>query len=52
MLGGPLCAGQAMGPFDIPVTWHADFLARFVNVPRNDRAPAPYVPFADAHGPT
>jgi hypothetical protein len=40
------------GPIDIPATWHADFLARFPNVPRNDRAPAPYVPFADTHKPT
>jgi hypothetical protein len=52
MLGGLPCAGQAMGPIDIPATWHADFLARFVNVPRNDRAPAPYVPFVNTHGPT
>jgi hypothetical protein len=51
MLGGLPCADQAMGPIDIPATWHADFLARFTNVPRNDRAPAPYVPFADTHGP-
>jgi hypothetical protein len=41
-----------MGPIDIPATWQADFLARFENVPRNDRAPAPYVPFVDTHGPT
>jgi hypothetical protein len=41
-----------MGPIDIPATWHADFLARFANVPQNDRTPAPYVPFADTHGPT
>jgi hypothetical protein len=47
MLGGLPCAGQVMGPIDILVTWHADFLARFANVPRNDRASAPYVPFAD-----
>jgi hypothetical protein len=52
MLGGLLCAGQAMGPVDIPAMWHADFLARFANVPRNDRAPVPYVPFADTHGAT
>jgi hypothetical protein len=50
MLGGPSCAGEAMGPIDIPAMWQADFLARFVNVPRNDRAPAPYVPFVDTHG--
>jgi hypothetical protein len=52
MLGGLPCAGQVMGPIDIPAAWHADFLARFANVPRNDRAPTPYVPFADNHGPT
>jgi hypothetical protein len=52
MLGGLLCAGEANGPIDIPAMWHVDFLARFVNVPRNDRAPAPYVPFVDTHGPT
>jgi hypothetical protein len=52
MLGGLPCAGQAMGPIDILSSWHADFLALFANVPRNDRAPARYVPFADTHGPT
>jgi hypothetical protein len=52
MLGGLSCARQAMGPIDIPATWQADFLARFANVPRNDCAPAPYVPFVDTHGPT
>jgi hypothetical protein len=52
MLGGLPCAGQAMGPIDIPATWQADFLARFANIPRNDRAPAPYLPFVDTHGPT
>jgi hypothetical protein len=44
MLGGLPCAGQE--------TWQADFLARFTNVPQNDRAPAPYLPFVDTHGPT
>jgi hypothetical protein len=52
MLGGLPCAGEVMGTIDIPATWHADFLAWFANDPRNDRAPAPYVPFADTHGPT
>jgi hypothetical protein len=51
MLGG-LSASQAMGPIDIPATWHAHFLTRFTKVPQNDRAPAPYVPFADTHGTT
>jgi hypothetical protein len=40
-----------MGPIDIPATWHADFLARFANVPCNDHAPPPYVPFTDTHRP-
>jgi hypothetical protein len=52
MLGGLPCARQAMGPIDIPVTWQADFLARFANIPRNDHAPAPYLAFVDTHGPT
>ena len=52
MLGGLSCAGEAIGQKDIPATWHADFLARFANVPRDDRAPQPYVPFANNHGPT
>jgi hypothetical protein len=52
MLGGLPCAGEAMGPIDIPATWQANFLARFANVPWNDRAPAPYLPFVDTHGPT
>jgi hypothetical protein len=52
MLGGLPCAGEAMGPIDIFATWQADFLARFTNVPRNDRAPAPYLAFVDTHGPT
>jgi hypothetical protein len=51
MLGGLSCAGQAMGPIDIPATKRTDFLARFANVPRNDRTPAPYVPFVNTHGP-
>jgi hypothetical protein len=38
-------------PIDIPATWQTDFLARFANVPRNDRASTPYVPFVDTHGP-
>jgi hypothetical protein len=52
MLGGLPCAGEAMGPIDIPVTWQADFFARFANVPLNDCAPAPYLPFVDTHRPT
>jgi hypothetical protein len=52
MLGGLSCAGEAMGLIDIPATWHADFLARFANVPRNDRVPLSYVSFANTHGPT
>jgi hypothetical protein len=41
MLGGLPCAGEVMGPIDIPAVWHADFLARFA-----------YVHFTDTHGPT
>jgi hypothetical protein len=52
MLGGLPCAGQVMGSIDIPATWLADFLARFANVPRNDHAPALYLPFVVTHGPT
>jgi hypothetical protein len=52
MLGGLPYAGEVMGPIFIPATWHADFLARFANVPRNDHAPAPYVHLANTHGPT
>jgi beta-galactosidase/beta-glucuronidase len=52
MFEGLSCAGEVMGPIDIPATWQADFLARFANVPQNDRAPAPYLPFIDTHGPT
>jgi hypothetical protein len=52
MLGGLPCASEAMGPIDITATWKADFRARFANVPRNDRTPAPYLPFVDTHGPT
>jgi hypothetical protein len=36
MLGGLSCAGEAMGPIDIPATWHADFFARLANIPQND----------------
>jgi hypothetical protein len=50
MLGGLPCAGEEMGPIDIPATWQAEFLARFANVPLNDRAAAPYLPFVDTHG--
>jgi hypothetical protein len=50
MLGGLPCGGEAMRPIDIPA-WQADFLARFANVPRNDRALASYLPFVDTHGP-
>jgi hypothetical protein len=52
MLGGLPCAEQAMGSIDIPTTWQADFLARFANVPRNDRTLAPYMPFVNTHRPT
>jgi hypothetical protein len=41
-----------MGPADISTEWRMEFLARLVNVPRNDRAPASYHEFAKPHGPT
>jgi hypothetical protein len=47
MLGRLSCVDEAIGAIDITSTWHADFLARFANVPRDDRAPVSYVPFAD-----
>jgi hypothetical protein len=52
MLGGLPSAGEVIGPIDIPAMWQADFLAWFANVPQNDRASAPYLPFVDTHGPT
>jgi hypothetical protein len=50
MLGGLWCAGEAMGRSTSPR--RGRFFARFANVPRNDRTPAPYLPFVETHGPT
>jgi hypothetical protein len=46
------CEGELLRATDISTEWRTEFLARFVNVPRNDRAPAPYEEFANAHGHT
>jgi hypothetical protein len=43
--------GEPLGAADISAEWRTEFLARFTNVPRNDRALAPYQEFANAHGP-
>jgi hypothetical protein len=39
LLFGLPCASETMGVVDIVATWCEDFLARFVNIPQNDRAP-------------
>jgi hypothetical protein len=46
------CAGEPLRALDISAEWRIEFLAWFANVPRNDRAHAPYQEFANAHGPT
>ena len=46
------CEGEPLRAADISTEWRTEFLARFANVPRNDRAPASYQEFANAHGPT
>jgi hypothetical protein len=52
LLMGLPCEGEPPGPADISAEWRTVFLARFVNVPRNDRATAPYQEFANVHRPT
>jgi hypothetical protein len=52
LLAGLLFEAQPLGPADISTEWRTEFLARFVDVPRNNRAPAPYQEFANPHGPT
>jgi hypothetical protein len=47
-MGHP-CEGEPLVPTDISTEWRTEFLARFTNVPRNDRAPAPYQEFANPH---
>jgi hypothetical protein len=52
LLMGLPCEGEPLRAADISADWRMEFLARFANVPRNDRAPAPYQEFANAHRPT
>jgi hypothetical protein len=52
LLMGLPCEGEPLRAADISADWRTKFLSRFANVPRNDRAPAPYQEFANAHGPT
>ena len=50
LLGLPI-AGTSVAARDVPGTWREDLLARFANVPRNDRAD-PYRTFVSTHGVT
>jgi hypothetical protein len=52
LLMGLPCEGESLRAADISADWRTKFLARFANVPQNDRAPAPYQECANAHGPT
>jgi hypothetical protein len=38
LLMGLPCEGELLRAADITAEWHMEFLARFTNVPRNDRA--------------
>jgi hypothetical protein len=49
LLMGLSCEGEPLRAED---NWRTEFLARFENVPRNDRTPAPYQEFTNAHRPT
>jgi hypothetical protein len=40
LLMGLLCEGEPLRAADISANWCTEFLTRFMNVPRNDRAPA------------
>jgi hypothetical protein len=51
LMGLP-CNGEPLRVVDISTEWRTEFLARFANIPQNDRAPAPYQEFANAHRPT
>jgi hypothetical protein len=42
LLMGLPCEGEPLRAEDISANWRTEFLARFANIPRNDRAPAPY----------
>jgi hypothetical protein len=44
--------GEPLRAADISTNWRTEFLAWFANVPLNDRVPALYQEFANAHGPT
>jgi hypothetical protein len=52
LLMGLPCVGEPLRAADISTEWRTEFVARFANVPRNDRAPVPYQQFANARGPT
>jgi hypothetical protein len=52
LLMGLPCEGEPLRDADISTKWCTEFLTRFANVPRNDRAPAPYQVFTNARGPT
>ena len=39
LLMGLPCEGEPLRAADISANWRTEFLARFANVPRNDRAP-------------
>jgi hypothetical protein len=52
LLMGLPCEGEQPRATNITADWRTEFLARFSNVPWNDRAPAPYQEFANAHEPT
>jgi hypothetical protein len=42
LLMGLPCQGEPLRAANISAEWRTEFLARFVNVPQNDCAPAPY----------
>jgi hypothetical protein len=52
LLMGLPCEGESLRATDISTESCTEVLARFANAPRNDRAPAPYQEFANAHEPT
>jgi hypothetical protein len=39
LLMGLPCTVELLGPEDISIEWRMEFLARFANIPRNDRTP-------------
>jgi hypothetical protein len=42
LLMGLPCEGEPLRAANISANWRMEFLTRFANVPRNDRAPTPY----------